>query len=109
VKERNGVYTLTVNVKNTGAVAGKEVVQLYVSAPKGSLPKPSKELKAFAKTKELLPGETQSVELTFTAPDLASFSEAKAARVTDAGIYRLLTGASAPDIRNGVEIIVAGK
>jgi beta-glucosidase len=109
VKEKKGVYTLTVDVKNTGAVAGKEVVQLYVSAPPGDLPKPSKELKAFAKTKELKPGETQTVTLTFTSSDLASFSEAKNAWVTDAGAYQLRVGVSSQDIRSTVEITVAGK
>jgi beta-glucosidase len=106
VKEQKGVYTVTVDVKNTGAAAGKEVVQLYISAPAGSLPKPSKELKAFAKTKNLNPGETQTVALTFTASDLASFNEAKNAWVTDAGTYRLLIGASVQDIRSTVEVTV---
>lgn len=62
VKAENGTYTVTVDVKNTGKLPGKEVVELYVSAPQGGdLNKPEKELKAFAKTKELKPGETTSV------------------------------------------------
>jgi beta-glucosidase len=96
VKEGKGAYTISVSVKNTGKVAGKEVVQLYVSAPaNAALPKPAKELRAFAKTKELQPNESQTIELSFTLLDLASFSEAEGAWVTDAGTYRLQVNASA--------------
>ena len=106
VKEQKGVYTVTVDIKNTGAMAGKEVVQLYVSAPSGDLPKPAKELKAFAKTRDLNPGETQPVTLTFTTHDLASFSEAENTWITDAGTYQLLIGASSQDIRGTVAVTV---
>ena len=106
VKEQKGVYTVTVDIKNTGATSGKEAVQLYVSAPAGNLSKPAKELKAFAKTKDLAPGETQTVVLTFTAPGLASYSEEQSAWITDAGVYRLLIGASSQDIRSTVEVTI---
>ena len=89
----------TVTVKNTGAVEGKEAVQLYVSAPAGSLDKPVQELKAYAKTKALKPGESQQVTLTFATADLASFDEAKSAWVVDAGSYNFLFGASSRDSR----------
>ena len=89
----------TVTVKNTGAVEGKEAVQLYVSAPAGSLDKPVQELKAYAKTKALKPGESQQVTLTFATADLASFDEAKSAWVVDAGTYAFRFGASSRDIR----------
>ncbi|MCI5663839.1 MAG: glycoside hydrolase family 3 C-terminal domain-containing protein, partial [Mediterranea sp.] len=69
VKADNGVYTVSVEVKNTGKVAGKEVVQLYVSAPDVAANKPEKELKAFAKTKELKPGEAVVVTLKVNADD----------------------------------------
>ena len=88
-----------VNVTNTGSVAGKEAVQLYVSAPAGNLDKPVKELKAYAKSKELAPGEAQT--LTFSIPlyELASFDESQSAWVMDAGTYTFLFGASSRDIR----------
>ena len=91
--------TAKVTVKNTGDVAGKEAVQLYVSAPAGTLDKPVKELKAYGKTKELAPGETQELTLTFPTSELASFDEAKSAWVVDAGTYTFQFGASSRDIR----------
>lgn len=99
VKAGKGETVVTVEVKNTGSVAGKEVVQLYAAAPSGSLDKPVKELKAFAKTRELQPGESQVVTLTVKDADLASYDEALNAWVTDAGQYTFLLGASSRDIR----------
>ena len=89
----------TVTVKNTGSVEGKEAVQLYVSAPAGSLDKPVQELKAYGKTKALKPGESQKVTLTLATADLASFDEARSAWVVDAGTYCFRFGASSRDIR----------
>ena len=91
--------TVTVSVKNTGNRPGKEVVELYVTAPKGKLDKPAQELKAFAKTKELAPGQSETVTLTVPVRDLASFSEDQSAWVVDAGTYQLHIGASSRDIR----------
>lgn len=91
--------TASVCVKNTGSVAGKEVVELYVSAPAGSLDKPVKELKAYAKTAKLAPGESAQVTLAFPTSELASFDEAASAWVVDAGTYTFLFGASSRDIR----------
>jgi len=91
--------TATVTVKNTGEVAGKEAVQLYVSAPAGTLEKPVKELKAYAKTAKLAPGEQQVLTLTFPTSELASFDEEKSAWVVDGGTYTFLFGASSRDIR----------
>ena len=100
VKADNGVYTVTVEVKNTGKTAGREVVQLYVAAPDASgRNKPEKELKAFAKTKELQPGETAVVTLKVDVADLASYDEASSSWVTDAGNYKFLVGASSRDIK----------
>ena len=79
-------------------MAGREVVELYVSAPSGGLKKPDRELKAFAKTKTLAPGESETLTMTVTAYELASFNEATAAWETAPGTYKLLFGASATDI-----------
>ena len=110
VKQTGNDYTITVNVKNTGKIAGKEVVQLYVSAPKNDkLPKPAKELKAFVKTKELKPGESQKIELNVTIYGLASFDESESAWITDAGEYKLLIGASSEDIRQTLTLTVSDR
>ena len=80
-------------VTNTGSCAGKEVVQVYVSAPEGSLPeKPYQELAAFAKTKELASGESQALELTFTVQSLASYCEKCASWVLAPGRYYVRVG-----------------
>ncbi len=84
--------TVTVTVKNTGKRAGKEVAQVYVSAPKGSLEKPAKELKGFAKTRLLNPGESQTLKIQLQRRDLASFDEAQSAWVVDAGNYLFQIG-----------------
>jgi beta-glucosidase len=91
--------TATFQVKNAGKTAGKEVVQLYVSAPKGTLEKPAKELKGFAKTKLLQPGESASISLTISADDLGSFDTAKSAWTRDAGDYQFLIGSDSKTIR----------
>lgn len=108
IKADNGVYTVTVDVKNTGKMAGKEVVQLYVSAPNTvKMNKPEKELKAFAKTKELQPGETATLTMTVNAADLASYDEASSSWVVDAGNYKFLVGASSRDIKATLNADVA--
>ena len=99
VKAGQDGFTATITVTNTGKVPGREVVQLYVSAPAGGLEKPHYELKAFAKTKTLMPGESDTLSMTVTAYDLVSFNESTAAWETAAGTHALLFGASATDIR----------
>ena len=102
----DGSYKITVEVTNTGERAGKEVVQLYVNAPKGAMEKPSRELKAFAKTRLLKAGETEVVEMSIPLADLASFNEKRMAWVTDAGKYTLEIGASVEDIRTSATITI---
>ena len=104
IQADNGVYTVSVEVKNTGKTAGKEVVQLYVSAPDAaSANKPEKELKAFAKTKELEPGEAVVVTLKVNAADLASYDEAASAWTVTPGNYKFLIGSSSRDIQATLE------
>jgi len=91
--------SVSVIVKNTGAVSGKEVVQVYVTAPKGQLEKPVQELKAFAKTRELKPGEQQILTMQIPVRMLASFDEAGSQWLTEAGQYSFRIGSSSRDIR----------
>jgi beta-glucosidase len=97
--EKNGTVTATVTVTNTGSVAGKEIVELYVTAPDGGLVKPVYELKGFAKTKSLKPGASEIVTITIDPYTLASFNENNSAWETAAGNYTAHFGASAADIR----------
>ena len=99
VKARGNLVDITVTVKNTGSVAGKEVAQVYVQAPAGKLEKPAQELKAFAKTRELKPGESQTLTMNLLLRDLASFDEAGSQWLTEAGTYTFRFGFSSRDIK----------
>ena len=100
IAEKDGAYEISVTVKNTGSLEGKEVVELYISAPDNKAAnKPAKELKAYAKTKALKAGESETVTLTVKAADLASFDEEASAWVVAEGEYQFLVGASSQDIK----------
>ena len=108
LKQKNGQITVTVEVKNVGSTSGKEVVQLYAAAPdQVAKNKPAKELKAFAKTKELKAGESETLTLTFAEKDLASYDEAASAWRVDAGDYELLVASSSRDVRHTLKATVA--
>jgi beta-glucosidase len=91
--------TASVTVKNTGKIAGKDVVRLYLSAPAKKLDKPEEELKGFVKTRLLQPGESQTIGFTITPRNLSSFDTASSSWVAEAGTYEVRVGASSKDIR----------
>ena len=90
---------VNVTVKNTGSTEGKQVAQVYVAAPKGNLEKPAKELKVFAKTSLLKPGQSETLTMSIPVRDLASFDEAGSQWVADAGTYTFFVGDNLEDIR----------
>ncbi len=99
VSEANGVFTVKVDVKNTGAKAGRNVVELFVAAPNSKkLNKPEKELRNYAKTRLLQPGQAETVTMTVKTEDLASFNEKASAWKTDAGVYTFMICSSANDV-----------
>ncbi|MGZ3821365.1 MAG: glycoside hydrolase family 3 C-terminal domain-containing protein, partial [Mucilaginibacter sp.] len=107
-----GKIGVTVTVTNTGKVAGKEVAQLYLSAPATKIDKPAIELKAFAKTHLLQPGESQTLSFEILPKDLASFDTQNEDWVAESGSYVVSIGASSKDIKQtakfrlGKELIV---
>ncbi|MGN1315570.1 MAG: glycoside hydrolase family 3 C-terminal domain-containing protein [Acutalibacteraceae bacterium] len=100
--ESDGKIVAVVNVKNVGDVSGKEVVQLYYSAPQGLLGKPAKELCAYKKTKLLAPGESETLAMSFDIGDMASFDDLgkvqKSAYILENGEYNFYMGTSVRDV-----------
>lgn len=107
VKANGKNIEVSVTVKNTGKVAGKQVAQVYVTAPKGGYEKPAKELKAFGKTRELKPGESQTLKMTLEKRDLASFDEANSQWKVDAGNYLFQVGTDVESIKGTATLKVA--
>ena len=108
IKEDKDKYVITVTVKNTGKYSGKEVVQLYASAPdRMHANKPEKELKAFMKTKNLKPGESATVVLTVGTSELASFDEQSSSWIVTPGVYQFQIASSSRDIKMVLDANVA--
>ncbi len=103
--ESDGKIIAVATVKNIGNFAGKEVVQLYYSAPQGLLGKPARELAAFKKTSLLEPGESETVVLSFNIKDMSSFDDlgkiSKSAYVLEEGKYSFYLGTS---VRNAEKL-----
>lgn len=103
-KEDHGDLSFSVDVTNSGAVSGKQVVQVYVEAPQGVLGKPSRVLAAFAKTEELRPGETASLPFHISCYDYASYDDSGVTGrpycyVLEPGTYRVYIGKNVRDAR----------
>ena len=104
--DRDGNITASVTVTNTGKVAGKEVVEVYVSAPAGGLEKPVRELKAFDKTKLLAPGESETLTFSVTPYELASFNIDANEWQTAAGVYTVYFAKNADDTATSAKVNV---
>ena len=106
--EKNQVFKVSVNVKNTGAVSGKEVVQVYVQSPNGKLGKASRVLVDFEKTKKLCAGESQTLDFTVLYKTFASYDDGaecstgnKYSWILEAGEYKVFAGS---DVRSATEV-----
>jgi len=104
-----GKITATVTITNTGKVPGKEVVQLYISAPGKTLNKPAEELKGFAKTRLLKAGESETISLIINARDLASYDTKAASWIAEPGTYTIKIGASSENIKAKANFTVANE
>jgi beta-glucosidase len=102
-----GQLTVSVAVKNTGSIAGREVVQLYISSPNVKLKKPEETLAAFGKTKLLKPGESQTISFKIQTKDFASFDEATSSWVAEAGKYNLKIGNSSLSVKQAATFTIA--
>lgn len=96
-KDDEGNIKVRVEVKNTDKTTGKEVVQIYIAAPGRDMDKPARELKGFAKTKKLAPGESETVEIEIPYGSLASFNEKDSQWQVEAGDYIIMVARNAAD------------
>ena len=99
--------TVKATVKNVGAVSGKEVVEVYFSAPDGSIDKPYQELAGYAKTDELAPGESQTLTISFDTIEMGSYDTDKAAYVMEDGDYLIRVGNSSRNTHVAAKLNVA--
>ena len=107
VEIKDKKVNVNVTVTNTGSsCSGKEVVEVYVSAPAGDLDKPYQELKGYVKTDDLAPGASADVTVSFDTASLASYCEACASWVIEAGAYIVRVGNSSRDTKPAAKILV---
>ncbi|MBR6954396.1 MAG: glycoside hydrolase family 3 C-terminal domain-containing protein [Clostridia bacterium] len=105
VERKDSTVTATVTVKNTGSMAGKDVVEIYAQAPytAGGVEKAAVVLANYAKTRELKPGESEKITVSFNLKDIASYDFAvNKTWILDAGTYWVTTGRDAHDAVNNV-------
>ncbi len=93
------IVSLKAEVKNIGAYKGREVLQAYISCPDGRMIKEKRSLAAYAKTKELAPGEKDMIELRFDLLDQSSYDETTAAYILEKGTYTIFLGNSSKDTK----------
>lgn len=98
-KDGNGNIKVSVNVRNNGKMAGKEAVQVYVSAPGKDMDKPARELKGFAKTKRLAIGESETVTINIPFESLASFNDQSNCWQVESGVYKVMVAKNAADLK----------
>lgn len=96
----NNTIKVSVSIQNTGKVAGKEIVQVYTGKSKSAVDRPVHELKAFAKTRQLAPDESQQVNLHLPISDLSHWDEQKKDWNLEKGTYHVKVGASSRDLRS---------
>ena len=100
----NDTIAVSLNINNSGEVAGKEVVQLYTEKSDTRIDRPRQELKGFAKTKNLLPGQSETISLKVPVDELRFWNEKASDWVLEEGIYTIKCGSSSRDIRLSVEV-----
>lgn len=106
IERAGGSFRVSFEIVNRGNYPGREVAQVYVRAPRGRLEKPLQELKAFKKTRALMPGESERVVVYIDLRDLASYDQDRGLWVVERGRYEVRVGASSRDIRLTGEIVV---
>lgn len=108
VKQENGEVIATINVQNTGALDGDEVVQLYMSLPSSLRVRPIHALKAFKRV-HIQAGETVTVTLNFKIDDLAVWCNGRKIYTVESGVYKMEVGAASDDIRLAADVEIAGE
>ena len=107
VEKVGNAVNISVTITNTGKMAGKEVAQVYATLPKTQAARPVKELKAFAKTRLLQPGESETLRMSVPMSELAVYEEQKHGWDILGGNYTFNVGANVNDIRGKASINIA--